>query len=416
MSLGLSLWRGFGHLAAPVVRALLRRRIARGKEDPARLAERLGQAGLRRPDGPLVWLHGASVGEALSILPLVDRLLAARADLHVLVTTGTVTSAKLMAERLPPRALHQYVPVDVPEAVDPFVAHWRPDLALWVESELWPGLIAAARRTGTPFLLINGRMSERSHRRWRWAPFLIRPLLTHFDTVLAQTPADALRFRTLGAPKVEVGGNLKYAAPPLACDAEDLARLRAALGDRPVWLAASTHPGEEDSIVAAHGALVARFPDLLTIVVPRHPERGRDLAARFGAPRRGAGHAVPAGGLYIADTLGELGLWYRLAPIALVGGSLVPKGGQNLLEPARLDCAILHGPHMDNFPEVAAALAAAGGARTVVADTLADGVADLFGDAPRRHAMVAAARVVAARDDGVLERVLAAALAALRRP
>lgn len=415
MSAGLSLWRAFGHGATPVVRGLLQRRLARGKEDGARLGERLGRAGMRRPDGPLVWLHGASVGEAMSILPVVDRLLAARDDLHVLVTTGTVTSAKLMAERLPPRALHQYVPVDLPAAVDAFVVHWRPDLALWVESELWPGLISAAHDARTPFLLINGRMSERSHGRWRWASFLIRPLLARFALVLAQTPADALRFRTLGAPKVEVGGNLKYAAPPLDCDADELARLRATLGTRPLWLAASTHPGEEDSVAAAHAELARRFPGLLTIIAPRHPDRGVELAARLAAPRRAAGDAVPQGGLYVADTLGELGLWYRLAPIALVGGSLVPKGGQNLLEPARLDCAVLHGPHIGNFTEVAAALAQAGAAQTVTADTLASTVAALLADPARRQAMADAARIATARDDGVLDRVLAAALATLAK-
>jgi 3-deoxy-D-manno-octulosonic-acid transferase len=416
MSAGLSLWRAFGHGAAPVVRRLLQRRLARGKEDGARLGERLGRAGIRRPDGPVVWLHGASVGEAMSILPVVDRLLAARDDLHVLVTTGTVTSAKLMAERLPPRALHQYAPVDLPAAVDAFVAHWHPDLALWVESELWPGLISAAHDAGTPFLLVNGRMSERSHGRWRWAPFVVRPLLARFALVLAQSAADALRFRTLGAPKVEVAGNLKYAAPPLACDAAELARLRDLVRALPLWLAASTHPGEEESIVAAHGALAARFPDLLTIIVPRHPDRGAELAVRLGAPRRGAGDDVPLGGLYIADTLGELGLWYRLAPIAFVGGSLVPKGGQNLLEPARLDCAVLHGPHMDNFTEVAALFERAEAAQCVTVDTLADHVARLLDDPVRRKSMADAARLAAARDDGVLERVVSAALAELRRP
>jgi 3-deoxy-D-manno-octulosonic-acid transferase len=416
MSAGLSLWRAFGHGATPVVRGLLQRRLARGKEDGARLGERLGRSGMRRPDGPLVWLHGASVGEAMSILPVVDRLLAARDDLHVLVTTGTVTSAKLIAERLPPRALHQYMPVDLPAAVDAFVAHWRPDLALWVESELWPGLISAAHDAGTPFLLVNGRMSERSHGRWRWAPFVVRPLLARFALVLAQSAADALRFRTLGAPKVEVAGNLKYAAPPLACDAAELARLRDLVRARPLWLAASTHPGEEEGIVAAHGALAARFPDLLTIIVPRHPDRGAELAVRLGAPRRGAGDDVPPGGLYIADTLGELGLWYRLAPIAFVGGSLVAKGGQNLLEPARLDCAVLHGPHMDNFTEVAALFERAEATQCVTVDTLADHVARLLDDPVRRKSMADAARLAAARDDGVLDRVVSAALAELRWP
>ncbi len=400
---------------APLVRWHLRRRARRGKEDPARLPERLGIASQPRPPGRLCWLHAASVGEALSILPLIARIKASRPALGLLVTTGTVTSATLLAARLPPGVIHHYAPVDLPQAAREFLDHWRPDLALWTESELWPVLVTALADRAVPMVLLNGRMSERSFRRWRRASGIGRALLKPFHLCLAQTPADAARFKALGADPVEYLGNLKFAAPPLPVDEAILRQAEAMLGPRPRWLAASTHPGEEEIILEAHRRLKARHPDLLTLIVPRHPERGERIArtlraAGLSVARRGAGEAIaPATEIYIADTIGELGLWYRLAGVAFVGGSLVAHGGQNPLEPARLGLAVLHGPGMANFAEIAVGLAAAGGSRTVAdAASLGDALeALLFGSPAPRVAMAAAAAAYALSEAAVLDRVLA---------
>jgi 3-deoxy-D-manno-octulosonic-acid transferase len=403
--MSLALYRGATRLAGPLVDRYLAARLAQGKEDAARLAERRGVASRPRPAGFLTWLHGASVGEAISALPLVERLTAHGS---VLLTTGTVTSARLIAERLPAGALHQYVPADRPDWVASFLDHWRPDLALWLESELWPNLVMATHARGTPMVLVNARMSARSAARWRWLPWTIRPLLGAFDLCLAQGEESAARFRALGARAVRAPGNLKFAAPPLPVDDAALAMLKAAIGDRPCWLAASTHPGEEAIAGAVHQTLATRHPGLLTIIAPRHPARGPEIAAALpGRVRcRSAGEA-PDGDIYVADTLGELGLFYRLAPVVLIGGSLVPHGGQNLLEPARLGAAVLHGPHMANFPE---ALALLGDALTPVTDaaTLTTAVDALLADPARRARLGAVACERATQGAGALDAVLAA--------
>ena len=408
----LALYRGLTIAAGPLIGRYLDRRLAAGKEDPARFGERLGRASQPRPAGPLIWLHAASVGEAVSVLPLIARLSTEWPDVTPLLTTGTVTSARMMAERLPPPAIHQFVPVDRPSAVAAFIAHWRPDLAIWVESELWPNLIAATRRAGIPMVLVQGRMSARSFRNWRLLGPFVAPLIGAFEQVLAQTEADAERFRALGARGVGIAGNLKYAAPPLPADEDTLARLRKVVGDRPVWLAASTHPGEEAQVAEADRLLRAQFPDLLTIVVPRHPGRGAEAAAAFpgNAVLRSSGaEPGPETAVYVADTLGELGLFYRLAPITFVGGSLVPHGGQNLLEPARLGAAIVHGPHVANFHEVAERLATVGAAQPVAdAAALADTVAMLLNDPTARTRMAEAGIEEASSQADVLDRVMAA--------
>ena len=415
LAIALALWRGAGHLAAPAVAAYLRRRAARGREDAARLPERFGHASAPRPKGPLVWLHAASVGEATSVLPLLRRLLDERPDAHALITSGTVTSARLIARELPPRALHQFAPVDLPGPVDRFIAHWHPNLVLWTESEFWPGLLDAAARAA-PLALLQGRVSEASFARWRRLKPVIAALLRRFTLVLAQSEADAERLRALGAATARCLGNLKRAAPPLPVDETELARLRARLGNRPRWLAASTHPGEEDAAADTHAALARREPELLTLVVPRHAERGPEIAADLKARglsvglRSAGDEPDPATAVYVADTMGELGLWYRLVDLAFIGGSLIPHGGQNLAEAARLGCAVLHGPSMANFAEIAAELAAAGGAREIAdAAALARALERLlFDDPAARTRMAEAARAWAAADDQVVERALAA--------
>ena len=409
-----TLYRALTRLAGPLIYLLLLRRRVAGREDPARFGERMGRPGLARPAGPLAWLHAASVGEARSVLTLIARVLAERPALHLLVTSGTVTSAAMLAECLPDRAFHQYVPVDRPDWVRRFLDHWRPELALWVESELWPNLVGETRARGVPMVLVNGRISARSYAGWQRAPRIARSLLSGFALAFAQSNDEAERLRHLGAASVQASGNLKFAADPLPADGAALDRLRAEVGDRPLWLAASTHPGEEAMVGAVHRRLAPDRPGLLTLVVPRHARRGAEIAAELRAA--GLGVAVRSEGqpvraetdILLADTMGELGLFYRLAPVVLVGGSLIRHGGQNLIEPARLGCAILHGPHMHNFAEIVAEMAAAG-ATTEVAGTdgLARALDRLLRDPAAAQAQAEAARRVAERGRDTLEAVLA---------
>jgi 3-deoxy-D-manno-octulosonic-acid transferase len=334
----------FGWAAARLLRRRLARRVLQGKEIAARLPEREGISDRQRPAGRLVWLHAASVGETLSVLPVIAAL-AGRAN--VLLTTGTVTSAALAAERLPDHALHQFAPLDVPGWVERFLTHWRPDVAVFVESELWPATLQLLDKKSIPRLLINASMSARSARNWRLAGGFIRDLLQGFRTVHVQSARDAANLAGLGANNLLQWGNLKFAAPLLPVDAAALAAMQNAIPG-PSWLAASTHPGEEEIIIAAHRRLLAAWPDLTAVIVPRHPARGAEiamLASAFAVARRSLGETPAPGGVYIADTLGELGLFYRLAPFALVGGSLVAIGGHNLTEAARLGIAVLCGPH-----------------------------------------------------------------------
>jgi 3-deoxy-D-manno-octulosonic-acid transferase len=352
-----SLWAGATTIASPGLRLLLRYRAARGKEIAARLPERRGIDAKPRPPGRLAWLHAASLGEATSIFPVLAALAERAPDLAILLTTGTVTSASLLEQRLPGMGLngrvsHRFVPLDVPAWVGRFLDHWRPDVACFVESELWPNILTACRARTIPTMLINARMSARSHAAWSRVPWAARLVLGGFARIHARGEEDAAHFRALGAEQVEVMGDLKLAAADLPADPEALRELQQLLAGRPVFLAASTHPGEETLIRIVHDRLRPEHPGLLTIIAPRHPERGAELAEVLHAPRRSAGQPPPGEGIWIADTLGELGLWYRLSQAAFVGRSLIPPGGgQNPLEPARLGRAIATGPHTGNFTD-----------------------------------------------------------------
>jgi len=400
-------------LGTPIASQLLLQRQKRGKEHPERLSERLGQASMPRPKGPLVWVHGASVGEMLAAVPLIERLRAQH--FAVLVTSGTVTSAALAEQRLPDGVLHQFVPLDAPRFVRRFLEHWRPGLALFVESDLWPNLICACAKRKVPMIIVNGRLSARSFKRWQRVPRVISALLNRFDLCLAQSANDAERYARLGAPRVNATGNLKLDVPAPPADDAALRRLTEIIGKRPVMLAASTHPGEEAAVITAHRRLRAKFPTLLTIIVPRHPARGESIAATAKtaglavALRSRRAQPMPDIAIYIADTLGELGLMYRLAPIVFMGGSHASHGGQNPIEATRLGAAIIHGPHVWNFADIYAALDAAGGARSVAdEEALATALAAWLSDPAARQAAAQAAASTIKKLSGALERTWAA--------
>jgi 3-deoxy-D-manno-octulosonic-acid transferase len=380
-------------------------------------AERAGErkcfAGRPRPNGRLVWLHGASVGETVSLLPIVARL--CEKSLNVLVTSVTMTSADVLAHRLPPGALHQYAPFDTPLFTRRFLDHWRPDLALFAESELWPNAIIESRRRGIPLGLVNARMSERSLARWRRLPRTIAALTGCFDLCLAQSEIDAERYRFLGAYAVTTAGNLKYDVPAPPADQVALASLKGMTAGRPMLLAASTHAGEEAILAQVHGELARRFPGLLTIIAPRHPERGGEAAAAVQAaglrPALRSQRLGPDGScdVYVADTMGELGLFYRLTPIVFMGKSLVPHGGQNPIEPAKLGAAILHGPHVHNFADVYATLDAAGGARQISdCRALAEAFAELIVNPKGLRDMARAAGLAVGRLTGAVDKTMRA--------
>ena len=403
-------WHAAATLSAPGLRLMLRRRVRRGKELPARLAERRGIDPTPRPAGRLVWLHAASVGETVSAMPVIEHLRAS--SVTVLVTTGTVASATLLEQRCP-GVLHRFVPLDVPQWAARFLQHWQPNAAAFLESEIWPNLLAASHRRGVKLMLLNGRLSARSHAGWARVPGFARRLFGLFDVAWAQSEADAGRLRALGARAVQSPGNLKFAAPPLPVDAAALARLGEQLGDRPRWLAACTHPGEEAIAAAVHHRLAAAHPGLLTVVAPRHPDRGPAVAAELQAARRGAGDPPPAGGIWVADGLGEMGLLYRLVPTVFVGKSLVADGGgQNPLEPARFGCALACGPSMANQAEAAALLARSGGLAEVADEAaLADWVDAALRNPAARSAAGQAAQAVASADADLPRRAADALLA-----
>ena len=405
------LYRLATRMLAPFSGSLIAWRLRRGKEDPQRWPERRGVTQRARPAGVLIWLHGASVGEALSLLPLVERL--THRGYGALVTTGTLSSALLMAQRLPPGAIHLYAPLDAPSYVARFLAHWRPDAALFAESELWPNLILQASRAPMPLFMVNARMSERSFARWRRAPRFIAALLGVFEISFAQSSADETRLGLLGARNARTAGNLKYDAPAPPADRRELAALSGLTSGRPIWIAASTHEGEEMIAAEAHRLLTQTRSDVLTLIAPRHSERGAAIAfnlraAGYVCARRSQGESPgPEVGIYICDTMGELGLFYRLAGVVFVGKSLVGEGGQNPIEPAKLACAILHGPQVGNFVDAYSGLDEQGGARLVTdAASLAQALGGLFGDQSAMRAMARAAAHTVEMQAGAAERII----------
>lgn len=392
----------------------LRDRANRGKEDAARLGERFGRYTQERPPGRVAWLHAASVGESGVALALIEAMTARDPTLSFLLTTGTRTSAELVARRAPVRTTHVYAPLDRIDCVRRFLDHWRPDTGVFVESELWPNLILEAEAAGVRLALVNARMSPRSLRRWtRWRT-AGRRLVGAFSYVSAadvrtKETLAALRPKPIGEP-----GNLKLAAPAPGIDPDARAKLAAEIGARRVWLAASTHPGEDEIAIQAHAILRRSFGDALLIIAPRHPERGEHIARlAAGAPLRSRGEAIANAPCYVADTLGELGMLYSAAPVSLVAGSLLASlKGHNPIEPAKLGSAIATGPYVESFQDTFDALFAAGGASKVHdAETLAASVQLLWNDEAARARQLEVARMVTAQGADAFDRTLAGVLA-----
>ncbi len=357
----LRLYHHITNIADIPLTLLLKQRLAQGKEDPARWQEKKGIPSRQRPDSALIWLHAASVGEAQSALILIEKITAVRPDVHMLVTSGTLTSSQLLSSRLPEQAFHQFLPLDHPQWVRAFLDYWHPDLVLWMESELWPNFLNSLKERNIPALLLNARLSKKSLQNWKKAPAAAHSILSAFSLILCQTAKDEAAYRDLGAKDVQTTGNIKYSAAPLPFIPSKLDALKTAIASRPLWVYASTHEGEEEIALRLHQKLKKVHPDLLTIIIPRHPNRGskieQDLRAQdVRIQRRTDAHNLPTSDtdIYIADTLGELGLFYRLTPIAVIGRSLSIDGGggHNPIEAAQLDCVVLHGPHVQNLADI----------------------------------------------------------------
>ncbi len=344
----------------PLVKMVMRRRIRQGKEDPQRIGEKYAKPSLPRPLGPLMWVHVASVGEAQSMLPLINIFLQQNPLASVLVTTITRTAAEMLKIRLPDRAFHQYMPIDRPQWVQQFLDYWHPDVILWAESELWPVMLSEIGRRRLPMALINARMSEKSFRHWQFAKKSVAKLLAAFTVILTQTHKDKNFFEGLDAHSVVAAGNIKYCAPPLPYDAQQFALLQPVIAQRPRWIYASTHEGEESLAIEVHQKLRGKYPNLLTVIAPRHPQRAADIiklcqSQNLNAALRSTNNIPPLSDeILIIDRMGELGLWYRLISCVCMGRSFSRDGGggHNPLEPALLGCAVLVGPHVQNLQQI----------------------------------------------------------------
>lgn len=410
----LAAYRFAGALAYPLLGPYVGYRVSRGKEDSGRRRERYGYASVERPEtGPLVWVHAASVGESVAVTPLV-RAIAAD-GINVVITTGTMTSARLVDERLSDCAVHQYVPLDLKPSVGRFLDHWRPDVAIVAESEIWPMTMLELGRRRIPQVLVNARLSDRSFRRWKAAPWLAEALLERLAHVVAQSDVDGERFRLLGAHAVTVAGNLKADSLPPPCVPEELAVLQQAFGNRPRWAALSTHAGEEELVAAAHKRIAERHEGLLTILVPRHAERGDAIEkllvdAGLVVARRSRGEVPdPATDVFLGDTTGEMGLFLRLTDIAFLGKSLASEGGQNPLEAAMLGTAVLSGRYVQNFRDSYQRLLKNGGARIVRdGDALSAHVGQLLDEPRTLDRMAVAAGETVEEMRGALSRTMQA--------
>ncbi len=400
--------------AAPLVLLNLTRRGFRNRAYWRRWGERFGHGALPR-DCP-VWVHAVSVGEVQAAVPLVRLILERYPGLRVVVTTTTPTGSERVRAAFDHEVEHVYAAYDLPGAVGRFLDRARPRLAVFMETELWPNTLRLCAERAIPVVVANARLSERSARGYSRFPGVVGPMLGRIGAIAAQGPRDAERFLALGVPRerVQVTGSLKFDVPLPASLREQAEALRRQWGvDRSVWVAASTHEGEEKRILDAFDRLLQHCPGSLLVLVPRHPERFARvlaLARRMGfrvVQRTRAGEDVTQAQVFLGDTMGELPLFFAAADVAFVGGSLVPTGGHNLLEPAALGVPVLFGPHVFNFAEVSGMLVERGAGRQVRGTReLAAVVCELFQDPNRRHAMGESAREAVVENRGALERLM----------
>ncbi|MEL7013291.1 MAG: 3-deoxy-D-manno-octulosonic acid transferase [Pseudomonadota bacterium] len=397
-------------LTGPLVYPRVAKKLRAHGTSPERIKERKGIATKPRPEGRLLWFHAASVGESLSVLRLIAHLGTLHSDLSFLMTSGTATSAQIVANRLPLRTQHQFAPIDTPSIVTRFFDHWKPDAAVFVESELWPNILSRAQSADIPLALVNARLSDKSARNWARAPATARHLMQAFRMIHCQDTRTQDNLRNLGLLQAAKGANLKAMAAPLPVDKQEQTRLSALLKDRPLWLASSTHPSEDEIVIDAHHAVLEAHPDAVLILVPRHTERATDIAtliadAKLRHTQRSQGQdPSPDAQVYLADTLGETGLWYALAPVTCLCGSFSKVGGHNPFEPAQGGSAILHGPHYANFAQVYEAFDTAEAAQEVVdARALSDEVLRLLNDDATREAMVDRAKELSSAQDKGLD-------------
>ncbi len=413
-SIALAVYLAATAMAGGLVRRKIYQRAKDGKEDPQRIDERFGKASLERQPGKLIWFHAASVGESLSVQGLISEILNEDPDQCVLITTGTKAAAAILGSRLPKRVAHQYVPVDTPKAVNSFLDHWKPDVAVWTESEFWPRLMVETHKRNIPMLLVNGRITVETRNRWRKLRGMARAMLSRFDLLMVQNDAMEGHFKAIGAPadRLVVTGSLKESAIPLPFDPVARKDVVSQIGRRVVWLAASTHRGEEVKALEAHKSVLRRSPEALLILAPRHPDRSEEVAqliadSGLSVSQRSLKQRIDAStAVYLADTIGEMGLWYRIAPVSFVGGSLEPIGGHNPFEPAALGSAIIHGPHVENFDDIYARLKSGNAALEVEDEaTLADAVYECL-HADRSASLAAAAWDVSSEGAGVTNTVM----------
>ena len=409
----LSAYRLAGAAAFPMVGTYVAWRATKGKEDRNRRHERSGLAGKPRPDGPMIWAHAASVGETIAIIPLLESILDF--GVNVVLTTGTVTSAQVADERLGGRIIHQFVPLDLKPAITRFLDHWQPDLAIVAESEIWPTTMMELGLRRIPQVLVNGRLSDRSFNSWKKRPYLAEALFENLAHVVAQSDVDAERFAALGARPVTVSGNLKVDTNPPPVDDRALNTIHRQINLRPTWAAISTHDGEETMAAEIHTMLRPRHPGLLSIIVPRHPDRALALAVEFAAMGlkvvlRSSGDRIRSDtDILLGDTIGEMGLYLRLTEIAFVGRSMTSEGGQNPLEPAMLETAVLAGRNVQNFREAYQRLIERGAAKLVDdRDRLAGAVNFLLSNDIARRKMMAAGAATVEEMRGALGKTLKA--------